>query len=315
MAGRLSLHSVSAPFAELDEQSKVVRRDSFKKIADRFLLGNQIGEGGMSVVYNAMDLETGNMVAVKQMRKRNRKYPSCWENQIKTAVSEVAALLRLEHKGIVQMVEAVFEGGIPHIVLEKLEPLSLRDAMEHPKIKEQLRSVRKCLEMSSDLCSAIAHMHSQDVIHRDIKPGNIFITAEGPKLFDFGLAKSPGGFDPKEEDPEIIIGSIPYMSPEQAGSGNPIGPHSDLYSLGATMHWMFSSGKPLFDARNDMVFLYCHRHEVPKPVNSINPEVPDSVAAVVEKALQKDPKDRFSSAVDMKKAIDGCLQSLPVSWH
>jgi len=222
--------------------------------------------------------------------------------------------MRLDHKGIVQLVEAVFEDGIPY-VLEKLGPVTLRDAMEHPMIKEDLRSVRKSLEVSSQLCSAVGYMHSQDVTHRDIKPGNISLTPQGPKLFDFGLAKSPGGFDPLEERPDLLIGSINYLSPEQAGSGNPVGPYSDLYSLGATMYWMLSSGKPLFDADDNLAFIYCHLNEAPNPIQSRNPEVPDQVAAVVEKALQKDPKDRFSSAEEMKQAIDSCIQALPVSWH
>ena len=305
MARQLSFRSVTQPFSDV-EDSRVVKRESFKKIAGRYQLGKQIGEGAMSTVHNALDLQTNEIVAVKQMKEKTRGRHGNREKQVKAAITEVAALMRLEHKGIVALMDEVFENGEPYIVLEKLGE-NLRDGISKSEVTDQLRSIRTCLEISSQLCSAVAHMHSQGVIHRDIKPGNISLTREGPKLFDFGLAKTPGGFDPCEENPEMVVGTIAYMSPEQAGSGKPVGTYSDIYSLGATIYWMLSLGQLIFDADSDVVFLYCHKNQAPNPLRTRNPYVPGAVAAIVEKALEKDPADRFPSAESMKKAIDRLL--------
>ena len=314
MARKLSIHSTatlptalstSEPFSD-GEVSRVVKRN-FRTIANRYHLGNEIGRGGLSRVYSAFDFETDRVVAVKQTMAKGDKDPLI---SIKNALTEAAALMELDHKAIIKLLDYVIEDGEAYLVLEKLEE-SLIDAVKKREVKGRLRSIRACLEISSELSSAVAHMHSRQVIHRDIKPGNISLTPNGPKLFDFGLARCPGGFDPLEANPDILIGSLKFMSPEQAGSGNPIGPYSDLYSFGATMYWMLSLGKNLFYPDTDLGCLMCHRHQKPKSLKAWNPLVPDDVVAVVEKALQKDPKDRFRSADEMKKAIDGCIRKLP----
>jgi eukaryotic-like serine/threonine-protein kinase len=259
----------------------------------------KLGGGGMGVVYEAEDLKLGRHVALKFIPENLTGDPKSMERFTR----EARAASLLNHPNICTIHGIEENDGHPFIVMEKLDGESLKQAISgHPMATE------KALDVSIQVADALAASHAKGIVHRDIKPANIFITPSGQvKVLDFGLAKlvhnigtdSDGIAD---ENSLTAMGVIPgtavYMSPEQARSEE-IDFRTDLFSFGVVMYEM-STGKKPFTGKNSLMTLDAVLHNKPIPPGELNPKVPVELEGIIGKAMEKDRKQRYQSALQMK---------------
>src|SRR5271163_3557772 len=260
----------------------------------------KLGGGGMGVVYEAEDLKLGRHVALKFIPENLAGDPKSLERFTR----EARAASLLNHPNICTIHGIEDNGGHPFIVMEKLEGESLKQC-----ISGQPQPTEKVLDISIQVADALAASHAKGIVHRDIKPANIFLTPSGQvKVLDFGLAKllhnvgtdSDGGVaaDNSLTAVGVIPGTAVYMSPEQARSDE-IDFRSDLFSFGVVMYEM-STGKKPFAGRNSLMTLDAVLHEKPVPPGELNPTVPVELEGIIGKAMEKDRKERYQSATQMK---------------
>ena len=259
----------------------------------------KLGGGGMGVVYEAAALSLGRPVALKFIPENLAGDPKSLERFTR----EARAASLLNHPNICTIHGIEDNHGHPFIVMEKLEGESLKQAISgHPIETEKL------LDISVQVADALVASHAKNIVHRDIKPANIFLTPSGQvKVLDFGLAKmmhhvgtdSDGQID---ENSLTAVGVIPgtavYMSPEQARSEE-IDFRTDLFSFGVVMYEM-STGKKPFSGKNSLMTLDAVLHDKPVPPGALNPKVPVELEGIIGKAMEKDRKERYQSATQMK---------------
>jgi eukaryotic-like serine/threonine-protein kinase len=260
---------------------------------------DKLGGGGMGVVYEAEDLKLGRHVALKFIPENLVGDSKSLERFTREARS--ASLLN--HPNICTIHGIEDNNGHPFIVMEKLEGESLKQCISgHPL------PIDKVLDISIQVADALAASHAKGLVHRDIKPANIFLTPTGQvKVLDFGLAKlvhnvgtdSDGAAnDNSLTAVGVIPGTAVYMSPEQARSEE-IDFRSDLFSFGVVMYEMCTGKKP-FSGKNSLMTLDAVLHDKPVPPGEVNPKVPVELEGIIGKAMEKDRKQRYQSALQMK---------------
>ena len=198
---------------------------------NRFLIERRIGSGGFGVVYEAWDGRLERPVAVKAIESRGAELG-------RRVLREAQAAARLNHPGIVTLYEMGEEDGNALLVTELVDGSTLARLNRDGELSD-----REIGEIGADLCEALDHAHSRGVVHRDIKPQNVQITAGEPraKLMDFGIARLADGASLTA--PGDVLGTLAYMSPEQA-EGRPAGPEADVYSLALTLYECWSGREP-----------------------------------------------------------------------
>ena len=244
-----------------------------------------IGRGAFGTVYGGVHRQLGRRVAVKLLRAetnegnlRERFFQEAW----------VAASLVDAH--IVPVYDYVEHDGRCLIVMEYLSKGTLR----HRSRTEGLLPDESCAITLATL-TALSHAHSKNCVHRDIKPDNILFGDQGAvKLGDFGIARLLTSVGRHTQVGELI-GTPTYLSPEQA-TGQEVGPPSDLYSTGVVLYELLSGKRPYGSGKDAVAALYSHVHDAPTPLSEVAPGLPGGLAAVVERALEKAPQDRFTSA-------------------
>jgi len=259
----------------------------------------KLGGGGMGVVYEAEDLKLGRHVALKFIPENLAGDPKSLERFGR----EARAASLLNHPNICTIHGIEDNGGHPFIVMEKLEGESLKQCISGNPIETE-----KLLDISIQVADALAASHAKGIVHRDIKPANIFLTPTGQvKVLDFGLAKLMHNIGTDSDGAAsdnsltavgVIPGTAVYMSPEQARSEE-IDFRSDLFSFGVVMYEM-STGKKPFTGKNSLLTLDAVLHEKPVPPAELNPKVPVELEGIIGKAMEKDRKERYQSATQMK---------------
>lgn len=256
----------------------------------------KLGGGGMGVVYEAEDLKLGRHVALKFIPENLTGDPKSLERFER----EARAASQLNHPNICTIHGIEENNGHPFIVMEKLDGESLK---QH--IAGHAMDLEPVLDASIQVADALAASHAKGIIHRDIKPANIFMTPSGQvKVLDFGLAKliQTAGTDDGGDNSLTAVGVIPgtavYMSPEQARSET-IDARSDLFSFGVVMYEM-STGKKPFSGSNSLMTLDAVLHQKPVPPRTLNPKLPVELEGIIGKAMEKDRRNRYQSASEMK---------------
>ena len=251
-------------------------------IADRYRIDAEIGHGGMAVVYQAQDLELSELVALKVFRPMPHD-----EDGIVRFRQELKVSRRLIHPNITRLYDIGVHGGQRYISMELLVGYSVE------RLCGTRWPARRGIDCLFQVCDGLAFAHAQGVIHRDIKPGNLFLTREGiAKIMDFGIARERAA--PGVTQAGMIIGTPEYLSPEQI-SGKEAGDASDLYALGVVAYEMFTGRKP-FVHDNLVPLLQMHLATVPEPPRRHAPQLPAALETVILTLLRKDPRERYASA-------------------
>lgn len=276
---------------------------SGKILAGRYHLVKKVGEGGMAIVYRAIDQNTGHNVAIKVLKpelSQDMDYVSRFQR-------EAEAASKMTHHNIVNLLDVGMDGNNRYLVMEYVQGITLKRL-----IQEKGRiSPNTAVQITIRILSALQHAHENGIIHRDIKPQNILVASDGHiKVADFGIARIANSYTLTRDD--SVMGTVYYYSPEQA-SGLKVGATSDLYSVGVVMYEMLTGHVP-FDGDTQVAIAMQHLHTQPEPIEKYAPEVPVAVRHVVMMAMAKDPRHRYQSAREMaaelRKAQEGRVSEM-----
>jgi predicted ATPase len=251
----------------------------------------RLGAGGMGVVYKARDQRLGRVVALKFLPPEYTRDPS----RLALFHREARTASALNHPHICTVHDLGEQDGRPFIVMEYVEGRTIRELIgERPGIAETARLIAQAAR-------ALAVAHVAGVVHRDIKPENLMVRADGYlKVLDFGLSRRlpgtapPGSSTQRESDSAGVIGTVPYMSPEQARSQSP-GPPSDVFSLGVVLYELATGAHP-FSGGSPLDTLVAIAEATPVPASRLNPEITPALDALVARMLEKEPAARPSAA-------------------
>ncbi len=273
---------------------------------DTYRIEAQLGAGGMGVVYRAQDMALGRRVALKVMHAQFASQPQFQRR----FMQEAQAAAKLTHPSIVVIHRFDNKQGYLYIVMEYVNGLSLGAYIKQLAQRHQVMLLTETAHIIAQVSDALGYAHRQGVVHRDIKPDNILIRpldqpereGEPPvraMVTDFGLAKLlEGGI---ETQSGTFMGTLPYMSPEQA-LAKAIDGRSDIYSLGVVLYQL-ATGQLPFDIKSPTEAVLKHLHEVPPPPRQIQPGLPAALESVINTALAKEPADRYQTAEALASAL------------
>jgi Tol biopolymer transport system component len=258
-----------------------------------------LGAGGMGQVYRGRDPRLNRPVAIKVLAHAGSD--PLRQRQL---LDEAQAASALNHPGIITVYDVGTHDGTPYIVSELIEGASLREMVRRGPL-----GVREALELGVQMADGLAAAHQAGIVHRDFKPENVMVTPEGRvKIVDFGLALVGtraaglvGEAEPTLTVAGLIVGTIPYMSPEQA-RGATVDYRTDQFSLGLTLYEMLT-GRRAFAADTAAQTLAGILEDEPEPIAKMNPRVPAPVRWVVERCLTKDPRQRYESTTDLARDL------------
>lgn len=261
----------------------------------------KLGKGGMGHVLRAEDVRLKRQVALKVMNKRFSSRPDSRQRFL----DEARAVAAVHHDNVVTIFEVGETAGIPFMAMELLQGSTLQRWVSEGKPQP----AKWILETAAQLASGLAAAHERGIIHRDIKPGNIWIQEPSgrAKVLDFGLALAASPIDSTESQGSVI-GTPGYLSPEQA-RGEPLDDRSDLYSLGVVLYQLACGRLPLPAATLPEQLIRILAHQPQRP-DEVHPEVPAPLADLIMRLLSKEPRDRYRSAVALREAIQQVMLEL-----
>ena len=290
-------------------------------VVSHYRLLDRLGEGGMGVVYRAEDVRLGREVAIKLLRTDERA-PADWMPRFER---EARLASSLQHPHICTIHELGEHEGQPFIAMERLEGRTVRQLIEEGPLP-----ILRVLDFARQIADALDAAHRRGIIHRDIKPANLFVTyGDHLKILDFGLAKStsteaptatnvslPSSSSPTltaQVTPDltatgIAVGTAAYMSPEQA-HGRPLDPRSDLFSLGSVLYEM-ATGRRAFGGTDLPLISMRIVNGILLPPRSVDPQIPESVEAIILKLMATDPQDRYQSGAELLVDVRAAIQAL-----
>jgi beta-lactam-binding protein with PASTA domain/predicted Ser/Thr protein kinase len=266
----------------------------------RYRIVRKLGAGGMADVYLAEDQELGRQVAIKILNDRHAADDSFIERFRREAKNAAG----LSHPNIVSIYDRGEAEGTYYIAMEFLDGRSLKELI----VGRGPAPIKVAIEYARNILAALGAAHRQGIVHRDIKPHNVLIGAEGRvKVTDFGIARSGAS---QMTEVGSIIGTAQYLSPEQA-RGAPVDQTSDVYSAGVVLYEMLTGQVP-FTGDTPLEIAMKHLSEVPKPPSELRPEIPHDLDSIVLRALAKDPSERYQSAEEMDADLARVAEGLPV---
>jgi tRNA A-37 threonylcarbamoyl transferase component Bud32 len=267
----------------------------------RYSIIHTLGRGGMAKVYLAHDEVLDRDVALKALREQFADDEEFVERFKREAQSAAA----LTHSHIVQVYDrGETEDGSSYIAMEYVPGGTLKERISSGGPLEPGVAASLALQIAEALSAA----HERGVVHRDIKPQNVLLTATGEaKVADFGIARAASAATISQTN--VVLGTASYMSPEQA-LGEPATPRSDLYSLGVVLYEMLTGELP-YTAESAVAVSMKHITEPPRPPRQVNPRIPEGLNALVVKLLAKDPKDRYADAAELAEDLRRSRAGLP----
>jgi len=273
-----------------------------KIFGGRYEVIDRIGAGGMAIVYKAKDLLLNRVVTIKVLREQ---FVSD-EDFIRRFRREAQSAASLSHPNIVSVYDVGKEGDMEYIVMEYVEGRNLKEIIrEYAPL-----STDQSINLGRQITKAIQNAHEHHIIHRDIKPHNILVTAEGhAKVTDFGIARAVSSATVTHTGD--IIGSVHYLSPEQA-KGLVSNEQSDIYSLGIVLYELVTGRVP-YDGETPITIALKHLQEQPVLPSKINPLVDKEFEAVIMRAIAKSPEQRYKSAKDLLEDLNHIQAGRPIS--
>jgi Protein kinase domain len=284
--------SVASPGAYERLRAELAQRD--------LVLERELGRGGTSTVYQAVDRRHERVVAVKVLRSEIAASLGA-----ERFVREIKLVAQLHHPHILPLFDSGAAAGTLYYVMPYVEGESLRARLT----REHRLPVSDAVAIAREVADALEYAHARGVIHRDVKPENILLEAGHAVVADFGVAlavsRAAGDRDPKQRLTEagLALGTMQYMSPEQVTGDPQLDARSDIYSLGCVLYEMLA-GEPPFTGANQQAILAKRFTGPPPPLQQLRPDVPEALQAAVMTALATDPADRFASARDFAAALE-----------
>src|SRR5687768_5738728 len=271
----------------------------------QYEIEDEIGRGGMAVVYRARDLRLERLVAIKVLPPELAHDPSLGTRFTREAQTSA----QLAHAHIVPIYDVGERDGIAYFVMALIGGGNVAQLLE----RQPRRPVDEVRRLLCETADALAYAHLRGVIHRDVKPDNILLDAESGRAMvtDFGIARAIEG-GTRLTLTGAALGTPTYMSPEQAVGERDLDGRSDLYSLGVLGYQMLT-GRPPFAAGNSMALLLKHVSERPRPIAELRPEAPKALCEAIERALKKAPEDRWPTAAVFRDALLQGTEAL--SWR
>ncbi|MGB5174410.1 MAG: protein kinase, partial [Thermoanaerobaculia bacterium] len=298
-------------------------RDLVGRTLGHYRIVEQIGAGGMGVVYRGHDERLDRDVAIKVLAEEVAADP----DRLARFEREAKAVAKLDHPNILAIHDFGTEDGVAYAVMELLEGESLREVISRDRL-----TTTKAVEYARAITDGLAAAHGKGIVHRDLKPENVFLTRDGRiKILDFGLAKlnlpeqdlaTETPTATLETQPGRLLGTVAYMAPEQV-QGLPAEEQSDIFAFGVVLYEMLTGHRP-FGGSTSLATAAAILKEDAAPISTVSPTVPPALASVVAQCLEKRPGDRFSSAHDLSLtlgAVDSVAQEPPASrksptrWH
>lgn len=293
---------VAMPAADTMAETAAVRR-TIRRLGP-YPIERVLGKGSMGVVFLGRDESRHCPVAIKTLALSQAFDDGELAELKERFFREARSAGRLSHENIVAIHDAGEADGLAYIVMEYL---SGGDLVPYTR-PEHLLPLPEVLGIVAKIADALAYAHANNVVHRDIKPANVMYERGSARVrvADFGIARIT---DSSRTRTGMVLGTPSYMSPEQL-SGKKIDGRSDLFSLGVMLYQLCCGKLPFVDT--SMAKLMCRiAHDTPPDIRSINPCVPDALAAVIERALSKDSVQRYQNGDEMARAVRACLQQMP----
>jgi len=260
---------------------------------ERYQLEEQLGSGGMSVVYKARDLMLERTVAIKVLRDDFSK-DTAFRERFR---QEAKAAANLSHPNIVTVHDFGIDQGYLFIVMEYMPGISLKELIQ----TRGRFSPASCVHLIIQACAGIGYAHRAGLVHCDVKPQNMLVSPDKRlKVTDFGIARALASINPRERS-DVIWGSPQYFSPEQA-SGHSPSPASDVYSLGVILYEMLT-GKTPFISDQVVELARLHRNVNPRPPRQFNPEISPEFERIILKVLAKQPSARYRTADQLGRIL------------
>jgi len=281
----------------------IARQSAGSVVAGRYRIDGQLGTGGMGVVYRALDLARGEVVAIKVMDPRKDQHPTTLNQRF---AREIAAVQQLRSPHAVRLRDAGTLGNGSHfMVMDHLEGADLQRILERTACLPIDRAVR----LIRQACAALAESHALGIVHRDLKPANLFVTQRSDgsdclKVLDFGISKLPQStMDQLALTVSgAVLGSPVYMAPEQMICSSDVDARADVWALGVVLYQALSGGFP-YEA--EAMPQLCARvlSENPRRLSELAP-VPAGLEAAVMRCLERNPDDRFASVEELAAALE-----------
>ena len=268
-------------------------------LADRYRIERVVGEGGMATVYLAEDLKHHRQVAVKVMRPELAATLGA-----DRFLREIEIAARLSHPHILPVHDSGSAGGVLYYVMPFVEGETLRDRVH----REGQLPVDTAVALAREVAEALGYAHRRGIVHRDIKPANVLLGEGHALVADFGIARATDGSQALTQT-GLSVGTPQYMSPEQAAGDQQVDARSDVYAIGAVLYEMLAGRAPFVGTTPQAVLARSLTEEV-APLQTLRRDVPPAVAAVVSKAMAKNPAERYATGVELEQALAAARHAL-----
>ncbi|MDX1687394.1 MAG: protein kinase [Candidatus Promineifilaceae bacterium] len=267
-----------------------------KTLGGRYQIESLLGQGGMSAVYKATDPNLGRVVAVKLIHPHLSSDPEF----VRRFEEEARAVAQLRHPNIIQVYDFDHDEDAYYIVFEFVPGETLQARLKRLHEGGRTMPLERTVSIGSQMADALNYAHNRGLIHRDVKPANVMLNVQNePILMDFGIVKIVGGT--QHTATGAVMGTARYMSPEQI-KGERVDERTDLYSLGVMLFEM-ASGRAPFEADSAMTVMMMHVNDPVPDLSNLRPEVPLALKRIINRALAKDPGDRFQGAGEIAEAL------------